>query len=165
MQDIVVSIDGVPVDGVPRLAFQLFTRSAGDRITLGVRRGAEAFTADLTVSERTHDFDRLADLVDPQRSLIAKLGIFGLDITEESAGIAASLRVASGVIVAGHTKDETGSVDTGLVTADAIHGINGRPVTSVEGLRAEIDALKSRSPVVLQIERNGQFIYLAFECD
>jgi serine protease Do len=165
VEDIVVSIDGEPVDGVPRLAFQLLTRSAGDRITLGVRRGGEAFTADLTVSERPHDFDRLTDLVDPQRSLIAKLGIFGIDITEAYAGMAASFRVASGVIVAGHTKDETNSVDAGLMTADAIHAINGSPVISVEGLRAAVEALKPRSPVVLQIERNGQFIYLAFESD
>jgi hypothetical protein len=38
-------------------------------------------------------------------------------------------------------------------------------VTSVEALRAFVDTLKPRTPIVLQIERSGQFIYLAFELD
>jgi S1-C subfamily serine protease len=51
------------------------------------------------------------------------------------------------------------------MTADTIHGINGNAVTSVEALRAFVDALKPRSPIVLQIERNGQLIFLAFELE
>jgi serine protease Do len=164
-QDIVVSMDGEPVDGVPRLAFQLFTRSAGDVVRLKLRRGADLYTADVAVAERPHDFDRLTDLVDPQKSLVAKLGILGVDITEANAGMAASLRVPSGVIVVGHPKDEADSSDTGLMTADTIHGINGNVVSSVEALRDFVAALKPRSPVVLQIERNGQFIFLAFELE
>jgi S1-C subfamily serine protease len=79
--------------------------------------------------------------------------------------MAAELRLPSGVIVVGHPKDEADSPDTGLMTGDTIHGVNGSPVTSVDNLRAFIDALKPRSAVVLQIERNEQFIFLAFELD
>jgi serine protease Do len=165
LQDIVVSIDGEALDGLPRLAFVLFTRSAGDHITLGVRRGGEELAFDLTVSERPHDFDRLTDLIDPDKSLVAKLGILGVDITEATAGLAPSVRVPSGVVVVGHTTSETEFTNAGLMTADTIHAINGRSVTSVDGLRDAIDALKPRSPVVLQVERSGQFIYLAFELD
>jgi len=35
----------------------------------------------------------------------------------------------------------------------------------LERLRAELDALGKHAPVVLQIERNGQFVFLAFELD
>ena len=164
-QDILVSVDGEAVDDVPRLAFQLFTRSAGDVVRLKVRRGADLYTADVAVAEKPHDFDRLTDLVDPERSLVAKLGILGVDITQANAEMAASLRAPSGVIVVGHPKDEADSPDTGLMTADTIHGINGNAVTSVEALRSFVDTLKPRTPIVLQIERNGQFIYLAFELD
>ena len=164
-QDIVVSVDGEPLDGLPRLAFHLFTRSAGDRITLGVRRGSDELSFAFTVSERAHDFDRLTDLVDPEKSLVAKLGILGVDITEATAGLAASVRLPSGVVVVGHTTNETQFTNAGLMTADTIHAINNHSVTSVDGLRAAVDALKPRSPVVLQIERAGQFIFLAFELD
>jgi serine protease Do len=164
-QDIVVSVDGEPLDGLPRLAFHLFTRSAGDHLNLGVRRGSEELAFNVAVSERPHDFDRLTDLVDPEKSLVAKLGILGVDITDATSGLAASVRVPSGVVVVGHTSNETQFSNAGLMTADTIHAINGRSVTSVEGLRDAIDTMKPRSPIVLQIERSGQFIYLAFELD
>jgi serine protease Do len=165
MQDVVVSIDGEPVDGVPRLAFQFFTHSAGDVVRLKVRRGDADFTADVTVAERAHDFDRLTDRIDPQRSLVAKLGILGVDITDENVGMVPSLRVPHGVIVVGHTPNTVDVSDAGLMTADTVHSVNGAVVTSVEQLRAAVDRMPSRSPVVLQIERNGQFIFLAFELD
>jgi serine protease Do len=165
VEDIVLSIDGEPVDGLPRLAFQLFTRSAGDVVRLKVQRGKDLYTADVAVTERAHDFDRLTDLVDPQRSLIAKLGVLGVDITDANAAMAASLRVPSGVVVVGHPKDEGQSSESGLTTGDAIHGINGVAVTSVDHLRAAVDALTPGQAVVLQIERNGQFVFLAFELE
>jgi S1-C subfamily serine protease len=96
---------------------------------------------------------------------VSKLGILAVDITEATASLAASVRVPSGVIVVGHTTNETESANAGLMTADTIHAINGRSVTSVDGLREAIDAMKPRSPVVLQIERGGLFMYLAFELD
>jgi serine protease Do len=164
-QDIVVSMDGEPVDGLPRIAFQLFTRSAGDHVSFTVLRGSEKLMMDVTVAERPHDFDRLTDLVDPEKSLIAKLGVLGVDITEANAGMAASLRNPSGVIVVGHTKNESEAADTGLQTADAIHGLNGKPVLSVEQLRTTLDGLVRRSPVVLEVERNGQTVFLAFELE
>ena len=41
------------------------------------------------------------------------------------------------------------------MTGDAIHGINGTEVTSVDDLRTMLDRLKPNSPVVLQVERNA----------
>jgi serine protease Do len=164
VQDVVLTMDGAAVDGFPRVAFHLFTHSAGDKIRFKVRRGTDLFTTDVTVAERPHDFDRLSDLVDPEKSLIAKLGVLGVDITEATADMAASLRNQSGVIVVGHTKNESDGVD-GLQTADTIHGLNGRPVSSREQLRTALDALVGRSPVVLEVERNGQTVFLAFDLE
>jgi hypothetical protein len=36
---------------------------------------------------------------------------------------------------------------------------------SVEQLRTALDGLERRSPVVLEIERNGQTVFLAFELE
>jgi serine protease Do len=165
VQDIIVSVDGQPVDGVPYLGFQFFTRSAGDRLKIGVIRGSDALTAELEVTERAHDFDRLSDLVDPEKSLVGRLGILGVDLNEKSAQFASGLRWPLGVMVVGHTKEVAELADTGLMTGDAIHGINGNPVLSVDDLRAALDRLQPRSAVVLQIERNGQMTFLGFEVD
>jgi len=117
------------------------------------------------MTERPHYLDRLSDLVDLDKSLIYKLGILAIDVSSTNASLSSGLRVPAGVMVAGHTKSDADSADSGLMTADTIHAVNGIPVASVERLRAELDALGKHAPVVLQIERNGQFVFLAFELD
>src|SRR5258706_16341848 len=85
VQDIVISIDGEPIDGLPRLAFQLFTRSAGDRVTLGVLRRGEMLTVEVRVAERALDLERLAELGEPDRNGVSRLGILGVDISGTGA--------------------------------------------------------------------------------
>jgi hypothetical protein len=43
--------------------------------------------------------------------------------------------------------------------------VNGRVVGTVPELLAALDALKPHSQVVLQIERDGTFSFVAFELD
>jgi S1-C subfamily serine protease len=69
------------------------------------------------------------------------------------------------VIVVGRTPDIAGSAETGLATGDTIYAINGVPVASVAELRQAASAIAARSPVVLQIERSGQIVFLAFELE
>lgn len=164
IRDIIVSLDGESVDGVPRLAFRLFTSSAGDRLTLGVLRGSEALTVAITATERAH-VDRLTDSFDPDKSVIPRLGVLGLDITERSAQMVPPLRLPSGVVVVGQTREGANGADTGLTTGDVIHSINGVSVVSVEQIRTVLAPLKSQSPVVLQIERSGRMMFLTFELD
>src|SRR5207245_3717321 len=83
--DIIVSVDGEPVDNVPRVAFQLFAKSAGDHLALTVLRGTARVTVDVIVDERSHDFDHLTDRVDPAKSLVSRLGILGVDVDDETA--------------------------------------------------------------------------------
>jgi S1-C subfamily serine protease len=52
-----------------------------------------------------------------------------------------------------------------MVTGDVIHAINGTPVESMAGLRSTLDRLKTNSPVVLQIERGGHLMFVAFQLD
>jgi hypothetical protein len=110
-------MDGTTVDGVPRLAFQLFTRSAGDVVRMKVLRNREWYTADITMAERPHDLDRLSDLVDPEKSLIEKLGILAIDISSANESLASDLRVPAGVMVAGHTRSDIDSADAEKLTA------------------------------------------------
>ena len=107
----------------------------------------------------------MAELVEPDRNRVARLGILGVDIGDTGADLASALRVPSGVMVVGHTSDEPGTPDMDLATGDTIQGVNGTPVTSIIDLRRALHGLKPRSAVALQIERNGQFIFLAFELD
>jgi serine protease Do len=70
----------------------------------------------------------------------------------------------TGVMVLGRAQGFD-SVDAGLTVGDVIHSINGTSITSVAQLNATVARLKPGDSVVLQVERLGQFRYLAFEID
>jgi serine protease Do len=163
VQDIITSIDGRPADNLPSLGTRLFMRRGGDKIKLDVLRGAEKLSFDVSVVEVPHDFDRLADLADPDKSLVAKLGIIGLEIDPKLAATLPGLRVSSGVIVAARAADP--SVDNSLNTGDVIHAINGVQVETMAALRSALDHLPPNNSVVLQIERDGRLMFVSFEVD
>jgi len=141
--DVLVSVDGQPIDNVLPLAMRLFTSNGDERVSIGVVRGERAFTTDVAVVARTNDLDRLTDLLDPETSAVPELGILGIAITEEIAPLLPALRAPVGVIV-----------------GDVIHSVNGVRVAT---LRALMAAVRAHNPIVLQIERNGQLQFLTFD--
>jgi serine protease Do len=163
IKDVIVAIDDKPVDAMPPLIFQLLTRSAGDRVNIEVLRGSERLVAGLTLMDRQVDADSLTEMIDPDKGVLEKLGVIGLDVNDPEVQAASPLRSASGVLVLGHLSQTGDAPGTGLHSGDAIRGINGMEVSSVGDLRAILDKLKPGNSVVLQIERNRQFSFLAFE--
>jgi PDZ domain len=164
VKDIVVFVDDKPIDSVPMIGFYLFTRQAGDLLRVGVLRGDQHVAFDVVVVERPEAFDHIADLVDPDTSLVRQLGILGVSIGEDLGRVIGSLRVPSGVIVAAHVEDAHAAA-VSLSAGDVIHSVNGGSVSNLEKLRAALDALNPHSSVVLQIERDGVLTFVAFELE
>ena len=164
VKNVILNIDGRPMDNLPLLSFSLYARNAGDRLRVTVLRGREQVVLDVPVIDRPHDVDRLADLVNPEQSVIRQLGILGLAIDDQVGPMLSSLRVPSGVIVAARTRDAH-AADVSLSAGDVIHSVNGLAVSTLSDLREALDALKPHSPVVLQVEREGILIFVAFELD
>jgi serine protease Do len=162
--DIVLRIDGRPMDSLPLLAFYLYARHAGDRLRLEVRRGTEAIALDIPVTERPDEIDRLSDRIDPEKSVVRQLGILGLEINDGLTPILPRLRLATGVIVAARTPDPH-AADVSLSAGDVIHAVNGQSITTLKQLRHALDRLAPHSPVVLQVERGDVFLFVAFELD
>jgi S1-C subfamily serine protease len=52
-----------------------------------------------------------------------------------------------------------------LQPGDIIDAVNAFPVPFVDTLRSALERMKPGDPVVLQIERDGRFEYLAFELE
>jgi S1-C subfamily serine protease len=92
---------------------------------------------------------------------VSQLGVVVIEIDSKIAGLMSGLRMPSGVIVAAKAADS--KVDVSLATGDVIHSINGAPVANIESLRAALDRLKPNASVVLQIEREGKLIFIAFQ--
>jgi len=164
IQDILLTIEGRSIGSVPIADMIISTKPAGTIVKAEVLRGAEKLTLEIKVTEQKSDVDHLADLVDPDKSLVAKLGIFGIEIDDKLADDLQDLRIPSGVIVAATSADTTGA-DADLQPGDVIHTVNGKQVETLDGLRAALSAIPAGASGVLQIERDGRLMYVTFEMD
>ena len=160
--DIVQTLDRRPMENARQLEVNLYRKSVGDTVTLGVRRGTATFTALVTIVERLEDPDRFAGLVTPERNLVPRLGVLGIEIDSDLRKLLPSLRGEAGVVVASRAAF---APDGGPEPGDVIYAVNGVSVQGLAELRAAADDLRKGDPVVLQVERNGQLRFLAFEID
>jgi len=162
--DIILTLDKRPVINVPQFAAAFQWREDPAPLELEVIRAGERIPLQVPVVEKRGDLDRLADSLDPVKDLVPRLGILGVQIDSKIAALVPSMRKTSGVIVAARTAYGA-SVDSGLETGDVIHELNGITIISLEALNEGIGKLKPGDPVVLQIERDGQLQFLAFEME
>jgi serine protease Do len=165
--DVILTVDGSPMDSVPLFAFRLFTRSAGDRVSFEILRGTTRAAVRVQVAERIEQADQLADLVHPEVNQVRQLGIIAAAIDQRLHGMLADLRIPTGVLVAARSQEPL-AAEVALSVGDVIHSVNGVSVGTIEELRADLDALAAadmHSAVVLQIERDGKLAYVTFELD
>ncbi|MFZ0521455.1 MAG: trypsin-like peptidase domain-containing protein [Candidatus Acidiferrales bacterium] len=164
IQDILLSLDARAIGSVPLAEMIVSTRPAGAEVKAVVLRGDQTLTLTIPVTEQKNDVDELGDLVDPQKDLVAKLGVFAVQIDDDLAKQLEDLRQPSGVIVAAMAADSLG-VEADLQPGDVIHALNGKPVTTLDGLRADLKKLPTGAAGVLQVERDSKYMYITFEMD
>lgn len=164
VKDIITSLDDRPIDSVPSFALQLDTRKDDAQVRLGVLRGTDALALTVPVIEVPHDLDRLRDAVGLDVKPVDRLGVLAVEIDEAIASMLPSIRISSGLIVATRASGWDGS-EVSLNPGDVIHAINGTPVVRLDDLLSALDRLKPRSSIALQVERDGQLLYVAFQLD
>ncbi len=162
--DIVVALDGKPVDSLPLLMGGLYLHPTEEPLQLNVLRASQGLSFDIPVLEEQDSYDRLSDTADIATGRIPKLGLIGLDVTDKLAQMLPNLRIQSGVVVVAKTPRST-VADTGLSIGDVIHFINGDAVANLEQLSAAIRRFKTGDAVAVQVERKGKLMYVAFEMD
>jgi serine protease Do len=163
VQDILLGLDGIPVDSPAQYSTSFYTKRVGDRIKLKALRGVRSLTAEVKVQRGDDDPDDLLDWIDMQKSMVKQLGIVAVSLNEKTRLAAPRLRSDVGVLVAGRVAHS--DLQTGLAAGDLIRSVNGTEVQSVETLRSLLQKYKSGEPVVLQIERHGRLRFLSFESD
>ena len=164
IQDIILSVNDRPIGNLPIFGLSMLMLHAGDRARIDVLRGTERLPLEVPVIQRPHNVDRLADFVDPEKNLISKLGILGIEIDKKTAALLPDVREPSGVIVAAKVAG-LGGQENSLAVGDIIHEVNGTPVIGLDFLRSKLDAVKPGGPVVFQIERDGVLMYATFPTD
>jgi serine protease Do len=164
LSDIVLAVDGRPVENLPMFTTALLTHSHGQTVKLDVLRGTNTVSLEIPAKEESHGSDGLTDKIDPDKNRIRQLGIVGIAIDKQTEALFPGLRGPYGVIVVAMSAS-SGSSPAGLQTADVIHEVNGTVVESVESLSAAMDKFKRGDSVALYIERDGKLQYLAFEME
>jgi serine protease Do len=163
-QDILLSLDGRAIGSVPLAEMIISTRPVDAVVKVEVLRGTQKISMTIPVTEQKNDIDQLSDLVNPEKDLVVKLGFFGVEIDSKLEKELEDLREPSGVIVAALAADGAG-VEVDLQPGDVIHALNGKPIRTLEGLRAALAAMPVNAPGVLQIERDGKLQYVTFEME
>ena len=161
--DVIVTLDERPIGALPIAEMIITTKPAGAIVHLEVLRGTQKVSLNIAVAEQKEKIDRLADLVDPAKSLVAKLGIFGEEVDAKPGD---DWRICV-------FRQESWSplfcrpsgIETDLQVGDVIHAVNGARVETLDGLRAALNAIPPGGAGVLQVERDEKLSYVTFEME
>jgi serine protease Do len=161
--DIVLALDGKPMENGRQLAVNLYQRRIGDRVELSILRGTQTEVHEVEVVERQNDPDRFAGMVHPDRNLVPELGILGIDLDGSLAAMFSALRGSSGVIVAARSAQATSWEGQGLKPGDVIYAVNHLYIGSLAELKEAIARYRPGDPIVLLVERDRELIYVTLE--
>ncbi|HXW08873.1 MAG TPA: trypsin-like peptidase domain-containing protein [Vicinamibacterales bacterium] len=162
--DVVVALDGKRMENGRQFRINVYTRGVGDTVTLDVLREGRQLSVRVPVVERDQDTARLSDLVG-QQSAVRALGVLALDLTPRVAALLPPLRRDKGVVVATTSAATPFSQQGRLRPGDVIYSLNGKVVETIADLNAAAAGLTPGSPTVLQLERQGTLMYLAFRME
>jgi S1-C subfamily serine protease len=163
-RDIILSLNSHAIDSARQFEDDIYRRQGGEKISLEIQRGSERLTVSTEVKEQATNWDPLASLASPEKNLIPRLGILCIEIDKEVAQLLPDLRRSYGVIVAAKAaQGQAQFVD--LQAGDIIHAVNNVPVALLSTFQEMIDGFQRGDAVVLQVERDGKFRFIAFEME
>ena len=162
--DVVLTLDGKPMENGRQFEVNLYRRAVGDTVALEVLRAGARVKLFAAVAERDDDPERFIELVSPERNIVPRLGILALDIDERVAAMIGERRMPQGILVAARSAHVPAG-DDALQPGDVIVALNGEPVSTLANLRSAVGRLPARAPVVLQVQRFGQLMFVALELD
>ena len=163
MGDVVVALDGSPIENGHQLDVNLYRRGDATRVALQVLRGADRLTLSMAVEARDDDPLRFADRATREQHHVPRLGVLALTLTDalrQELGVDAS---TVGALVAARASEA--AMEYGIQPGDLVEAVNTTRVKSLEDLRQAVAALPARAACALQVVRQGQHLYLAFEIE
>ncbi len=161
--DIVLALDGKAMENGRQFEVNLYRRAAGDVAQLEVLRDGQRMKFPVAVAERDDDPMRFADLVSPERNVVERIGVLAIDVTPAVSQALGGLRKNGGALVAARAMNIAAVY--GLEPGDVIFAVNGTPVNGLTALRTLIGRLPANAPCVLQIQRQGQLMFVSFEIE
>jgi serine protease Do len=159
-RDIITAVDGASISALPYYAAMMYLHDPGSPVAVTALRGDQMLQFQVAAVS-TDDQEYKDSSIDPLESLIPELAVFGKSINSTLA-LRNGLRSKTGIYV---VATSAGTEDSGLAPGDVIASLNGSPVASMQELRGAIQELAGGKPAVVEIERNGVFLYIERELD
>lgn len=152
--DVVLSVDGAPVNSGPEMMFRLAARGLGAEAELTIRRGSDVQAATIALIAPPDTPDRAA------RTITEASALRGLSVVRINPAVSAEYNLAtdaSGILV---TELRDIAARTGLRAGDILLAINGQVVNSTD----DVLALAAEPVRNWQIEalRDGRRVTLRF---
>jgi serine protease Do len=162
--DVVVSLDGKPMENARQLDVNVYQHALGDTVTLEIVRSGVRRQFQVPVVERPRDPDRFASLVTPERNLVSRLGVLAVELDENLLRAAGPLRGTEGVLIAARSGRSLGA-DDDLRPGDVVYAVNGISVRGLAELRSAVARPAAGEPLVFQVERDGELLYVVVEVE
>lgn len=157
--DVIVAIDGRPVEDANVLRNQIAGTAPGSRVTLDLLRDGAREQVSAELAPQTRRARAASDGPSREGTGDAKLGVSVTPLTPALADQVGLPRDARGVVVTGVDPDGPGA-RAGLAEGDVITRANGQEVRDVEALRGAL-AQRTDRPAVLQVLREGRSVFVA----
>jgi Do/DeqQ family serine protease len=152
--DVILAVNGAPVNDQAGLNYRISTQRPGDRATLQVRRGGDVRDVQVRLeAPRAGTRD--------QRTLAGRHPLDGATVSNLSPAVALELGLdpfAQGVIITALSPNGL-VARTGLRPGDIVRGVNGRQVSSVAEVNAALGQARAWE---LLVERGGQQAVIRF---
>jgi serine protease Do len=158
--DILVSVDGQPAENLPTVNYNFRLRESLDPVQLVVLRGTAQVSMRVTTVEQKNDLDAVTSMADVEKTLVADLGILGVEIDPRVVDRTSGLRDPYGIIVAARAAGARSEVP--LVPRDVIRSLNNTKIYTLDQLRRALREFKPGTAVTLQVQREGRLIYVPF---
>jgi len=163
--DIVLSLDGKPMENARQFEVNLYNKTVGNKVTLEMQRGSKTFTADVKVIERIEPDYRFYEMISTERNLVKRIGILALDLDKDTTRMLPfETRGAEGVIVAALAADVSLLGDH-FQPGDVIYTLNGQPVKGLRSLKNLVKEISYGDPAVFHLQRGGMLRYLVMEIE
>lgn|SRR5487761_2211077 len=160
--DIIATLGGKDMDDARQLDNLLYQEPLSAIVDVTVKRDSKTLSFSIPIIERDDDPQRFADMVNPEKNLVHRLGILAIEITDKLSSMLPELRHDYGIVVAARAADSPGSM---LQPGDVIYELNKTPVVSIDALRSVLDQMKPGEPAVLQIQRGTKLRYVVIELE
>ena len=162
--DLVLTLDGKAMENGRQFDVNLYRRPIGETVTLEIQRDSQELTFRVRVMERSDDAGRFAGMVTPEKNLVPRLGILGIDVDSKVAQLLPPPRKLGGVLVALRSPNAP-YWGEGFVPADVIYAINGEEIKNLDHLRTQLAGINSGDPAVFQVQRGDELRFIVLELE